>query len=96
MLKHGRTLKLVHVLVSLSLILALASSAMAQEGVSRFTASGLTPDSQYDATKSDTLVSVLVKLNVTPVASYTGGVDGFAPVKVGDAKPDFKSGESLA
>lgn len=96
MLKHGRTLKLVHVLVSLSLILALASSAMAQEGVSRFTASGLTPDSQYDATKSDTLVSVLVKLNVTPVASYTGGVDGFAAVKVGDAKPDFKSGESLA
>ena len=89
----------------LALILAVSCTrvSFAQNQVGSFTATPLIPDSLHDVAKADTrngqpspsagtqLVSVIVKLDVDPVATYAGGTAGFSatsPEVTGAARLD--------
>src|SRR6476620_11565918 len=88
--RSGRLLTLLMVVLTL---LAGSASALAKAPQQRqFTATALTPSSQYSATiakdigsrpqaaarSSAKLVSVIVKLQAAPLVSYAGGVPGLA------------------
>src|SRR6476620_9403720 len=89
--RSGRLLTLLMVILTL---LAGSASALAKAPQQpHFTATPLTPSSQYSATiatdignrpqaaarSNAKLVSVIVKLQAAPLATYAGGVPGLAP-----------------
>src|SRR5262245_48226059 len=83
-------------------LIAFGAAATAGSGNSRFTATALTPSNTVRAQTDQLretqngLVSVIVKLDVAPLASYKGGVAGFAPTspQVTDKALSVKSAAS--
>ncbi len=78
--------------------LAGAASATAQPRQPNFVATPLTPDSQFSANLAKStkggMVSVIVKLDAEPLASYSGGVPGYpatSPRANGKDKLDLNS-----
>jgi subtilisin family serine protease len=102
--------KVIVVLLVMTLIVSLmgVGTSFAQDGPGKFTATALTPDSTEQGSKPETvtpkaatsstadagMVSVIVKLNVDPVAGYQGGVPGLAatsPQATGASQLDLKA-----
>ena len=94
---HHRGWHLTLFLVILTALVG-AASATAQPRQPHFVATPLTPDSQFSANLAKSakggMVSVIVKLDAEPLASYSGGVPGYSatsPRATGKDKLDLIS-----
>ena len=104
MRNHGSTTRaLLAVAVGLAIVFSGYGAGLAEENLTRFTATQLAPESSYDLAATWGLtsekVSVIVKLDEPSLASYTGGVAGLAPTSpqaTGSSRLDVRSAASQA